>query len=143
MTTIDHTNDGTALFHVAIIHSTGAHAHDRLARYGLADLAHAMNSEDRAMETQRFFATAEERDEFIVEYNKRLREPTLVGYIRRSNCGTSLKVSINTGAFADCRTYKTSDGARYAPLVIHMEHLDAVLSGRRGVTTIVQAGVEE
>lgn len=143
MTTIDHTNNGNALFHVAIIHSTGAHAHDRLARYDLADLAHAMNSNEPAMESQRFFATAEERDDFIVEYNRRLREPTLVGYIRRSNCGTSLKVSIHTEAFADCRTYETSDGACYAPLVIHMEHLDAILSGRRAVTTIVQAGVEE
>ena len=143
MTTIDHTNNGNAQFFVAIINPTGAIAHDRLARYEPADLADAMNSDKPAMESQRFFATARERDQFIANYNKRLREPTLVGYIRRSNCGTSLKVSISTGAFADCRTYKTADGETYAPLVIHMQHLDAVLSGRRGVTTIVQAGVEE
>ena len=126
MTAIHFVNNGTALFHVAIINPTGAVAHDKLARFGLADLARAMNSDEPADEDQRFFATEEERDEFVVEYNKRLREPTLVGYIRRSNCGTSLKVSINTGAFADCHTYETSDGARYAPL-----------------TTIVQKGVEE
>lgn len=143
MTTIDSTNDGTALFHVAIINPTGAVAQDELARFTLADITRVMNSDERAMEGERFFATAEERDDFIVEYNRRLREPKLVGYIRRSNCGTSLKVSIHTASFADCRTYETSDGARYAPLVIHMEHLDAVLSGRRGVTTIVQKGVEE
>lgn len=142
MTTIGPSNDGDAQFYVAVINPTGAVAHDRLARFGLADLARAMNS-DNPDKDQRFFATAEERDEFVVEYNKRLREPTLVGYLRRSNCGTSLKVSIHTGAFADCRTYETSDGARYAPLVIHMKHLDAVLSGERAVTTIVQKGVEE
>lgn len=34
----------------------------------------------------------------------------LVGYVRRSNAGGALKVSVNTAALEDCRTYTTSDG---------------------------------
>ena len=44
----------------------------------------------------------------------------LVGYVRRSNAGGALKLSINTAAFADCSTYMTSDGQAYVPLVISM-----------------------
>ena len=47
----------------------------------------------------------------------------LVGYVRRSNAGGALKLSINTAAFADCSTYMTSDGQSYVPLVISMSAL--------------------
>ena len=62
----------------------------------------------------------------------------LVGYVRRSNAGGALKVSINTAAFADCTTYMTSDGQAYVPLVISIAALNKVLSGDRAVTTIAQ-----
>lgn len=68
MTTIMNPDDN-ALFHVAIINPTGAVAHDRLARFGLADLAHALNSDEPNEPQQRFFATAEERDAFVAEHN--------------------------------------------------------------------------
>ena len=62
----------------------------------------------------------------------------LVGYVRRSNAGGALKLSINTAAFADCSTYMTSDGQSYVPLVISMGALQKVLSGERAVTTVTQ-----
>ena len=62
----------------------------------------------------------------------------LVGYVRRSNAGGALKVSVNTAAFADCNTYMTSDGQSYVPLVISIAALNNVLSGDRAVTTIAQ-----
>ena len=62
----------------------------------------------------------------------------LVGYVRRSNAGGALKLSINTAAFADCSTYMTSDGQSYVPLVISMSALEKVLSGERAVTTVTQ-----
>jgi len=62
----------------------------------------------------------------------------LVGYVRRSNAGGALKLSINTAAFADCSTYMTSDGQSYVPLVISMSALEKVLAGERGVTTVTQ-----
>ena len=62
----------------------------------------------------------------------------LVGYVRRSNAGGALKLSVNTAAFADCSTYMTSDGQSYVPLVISMAALNKVLSGERAVTTVSQ-----
>ena len=62
----------------------------------------------------------------------------LVGYVRRSNAGGALKVSINTAAFADCSTYMTSDGQAYVPLVISLAALNKVLGGERAVTTVSQ-----
>ena len=141
MTTLH--EEGNALFYVAIITSDGAVADDKLTRFTLADMAQAFNSNERQERNQFFFATAEERDDFIEEYNQRVQEATLVGYVRRSNCGTSIKISISTERFADCRTYETSTGERYTPLLIKMEHLDRILSGQRAVTTIVQQGVAE
>ena len=51
----------------------------------------------------------------------------LVGYVRKSNAGGALKVSINTSAFGDCATYVTSDGQAYVPLVISLNALGKVL----------------
>lgn len=62
----------------------------------------------------------------------------LVGYVRRSNAGGALKLSINTAAFEDCNTYMTSDGQSYVPLVISIAALQKVLSGDRAVTTMSQ-----
>ena len=62
----------------------------------------------------------------------------LVGYVRKSNAGGALKVSINTDAFSDCSTYVTSDGQAYVPLVISLNALEKVLNGERAVTTRTQ-----
>tara|TARA_B100000927_G_C16390789_1_gene439244 strand:- start:490 stop:744 length:255 start_codon:yes stop_codon:yes gene_type:complete len=62
----------------------------------------------------------------------------LVGYVRKSNAGGAIKVSINSDAIADCETYVTSDGQEYVPLVISLNALMKVLDGERVVTTISQ-----
>ena len=62
----------------------------------------------------------------------------LVGYVRRSNAGGAIKVSINNDAFAECETYVTSDGQEYVPLVISLNALNKVLIGERVFTTISQ-----
>lgn len=62
----------------------------------------------------------------------------LVGYVRISNAGGAIKVSINSDAFSDCETYVTSDGQEYLPLVISLNALNKVLNGERVVTTISQ-----
>ena len=62
----------------------------------------------------------------------------LVGYVRRSNAGGAIKVSINTNAFGDCETYTTSDGQTYVPLVISLSALSKVIEGERAVTTVSQ-----
>ena len=62
----------------------------------------------------------------------------LVGYVRRSNAGGAIKISINTNAFGDCETYATSDGQSYVPLVISLSALRKVIDGDRAVTTVSQ-----
>ena len=62
----------------------------------------------------------------------------LVGYVRKSNAGGAVKISINTDAFSDCATYVTSDGQAYVPLVISLAALEKVLAGERAVTTLSQ-----
>ena len=62
----------------------------------------------------------------------------LVGYVRRSNAGGAIKISINTNAFGDCETYTTSDGQDYVPLVISLSALRKVIEGDRAVTTVSQ-----
>ena len=62
----------------------------------------------------------------------------LVGYVRRSNAGGAIKISINTNALGDCETYTTSDGQAYVPLVISLSALRKVINGDRAVTTVSQ-----
>jgi hypothetical protein len=62
----------------------------------------------------------------------------LVGYVRKSNAGGAIKVSLNTSAFADCETYTTSDGQTYVQLGVSLAALNRVLSGERAVTTLSQ-----
>ena len=72
------------------------------------------------------------------EMNENEPKSNLVGYVRRSNAGGAIKVSINNDAFSDCETYITSDGQEYVPLVISLNALNKVLNGERVVTTISQ-----
>jgi hypothetical protein len=67
----------------------------------------------------------------------------LVGYVRTSNAGGALKVSINSGAFNDCQPYTTSDGQQYVSLVISLSALRRVLDGERAVTTLSHLITEE
>ena len=62
----------------------------------------------------------------------------LVGYVRKSNAGGAIKLSINTNAFGDCETYTTADGQTYASLVISLNALRKVIDGDRAVTTVSQ-----
>jgi hypothetical protein len=66
----------------------------------------------------------------------------LVGYVRKSNAGGAIKLSINTNAFGDCETYTTGDGQRYASLVISLGALRKVINGDRIVTTVSQLILE-
>jgi len=67
-----------------------------------------------------------------------LNTNTLVGYVRMTNAGGQIKVSINVKAFEDCKTYTTADGEVYVPLIISANALNKVQEGERVVTTIFQ-----
>ena len=79
--------------------------------------------------------TKQEETSNANEYDER---SVLVGYVRKSNAGGAVKVSVNADAFTQCRTYVTSDGQTYVPLIISINALSRVLNGERSVTTISQ-----
>ena len=61
---------------------------------------------------------------------------TLVGFVRKSNAGRAVKLSINTSSFQDCATYVTSDGQTYVQLVVSVNALAGIIDGSRAVTSI-------
>ena len=78
------------------------------------------------------------KQEQVSNANEYDETSVLVGYVRKSNAGGAVKVSINADAFTQCRTYMTSDGQTYVPLIISINALTKVMNGERSVTTISQ-----
>ena len=62
----------------------------------------------------------------------------LVRYVRKSNAGGALKVSIHNDAFRDCQTYTSADGEVYTQLLIGMKALLRILNDEIAVTSISQ-----
>ena len=79
-----------------------------------------------------------EKNEQNVNSKEKQMPNLLVGYVRRSQAGKAVNVSINTNAFGDCRTYCTDDGQSYVSLVISLDALRKVIEGERIVTTVSQ-----
>ena len=61
---------------------------------------------------------------------------TLVGFVRKSNAGRAVKLSINTSAFQDCATYLTSDEQTYVQLIVSLNALNGIIEGTKAVTSI-------
>ena len=61
---------------------------------------------------------------------------TLVGFVRKSNAGRAVKLSINTSAFQDCATYVTSDGQTYVQLIVSLNALNGIIEDTKAVTSI-------
>ena len=70
------------------------------------------------------------------EEENRKTNNILVGFVRKTNAGKALKLSINTSSFADCATYVTSDGQTYVQLVVSLNSISSVIEGNRAVTAI-------
>ncbi len=68
--------------------------------------------------------------------NEQNANSMLVGFVRKSNAGRAVKLSINTSSFQDCATYVTSDGQTYVQLVISMNALSSIIDGSRAVTSV-------
>lgn len=65
-------------------------------------------------------------------------ESKLMGYVRRSNNGGALKVSISERSFSDARKYQSANGERYVGMIINLNKLRSLLSGEQEVTSISQ-----
>jgi len=65
-------------------------------------------------------------------------ESKLMGYVRRSNNGGALKVSVSENAFSDAKKYQSANGERYVGMIINLNKLRSLLSGEKDVTAISQ-----
>ncbi len=62
----------------------------------------------------------------------------LMGYVRRSNNGKALKISINKEAFEKAETYTTQDGQEYVSLIIRLDTIYQLIEGKKDVTNVTQ-----
>lgn len=62
----------------------------------------------------------------------------LIGYLRKSNSGNALKMSISTEAFENAARYTGKDEKEYVSLIINLEKAREVMEGQREVTSVSQ-----
>lgn len=65
-------------------------------------------------------------------------ESKLIGYVRKSNNGNALKLSISTEAFEEAQRYTTQDGKEYVNLITNLEKIKEIIDDQREVTSISQ-----
>ena len=65
-------------------------------------------------------------------------ESQLVGYVRKSNNGGALKLSIDAEAFANAERYKSQDGREFVALIVNADKVGQILEGQREVTSLCQ-----
>lgn len=66
------------------------------------------------------------------------QENLLVGYIRKSNRGQAIKLSLAADAFDAAERYTGQDGTEYVGLVASLDRVMEVISGERDVTSVSQ-----
>jgi hypothetical protein len=62
----------------------------------------------------------------------------LIGYLRKSNKGNALKMSLSTEAFDKAARYTGKDQKEYVSLIIHLGKAREVMEGKREVTSVNQ-----
>jgi heme-binding NEAT domain protein len=62
----------------------------------------------------------------------------LIGYLRKSNNGNALKMSISADAFEKAAKYTGKDEKEYVSLIINLEKAREVMEGQREVTSVSQ-----
>jgi hypothetical protein len=62
----------------------------------------------------------------------------LLGYVRRSNNGKALKLSVNAEAFDKAERYSTQDGQQYVAMIIRLDSIYQLIEGQKDVTNITQ-----
>jgi len=65
-------------------------------------------------------------------------DSNLMGFVRKSQAGGAIKVSINKEAFDNAVTHKNAAKEDYVGLIINMQGVKDVIDGKKDVTAIVQ-----
>lgn len=67
-----------------------------------------------------------------------MAESQLIGYVRKSNNGGALKMSIDAEAFTKAERYKSQDGREFVQLIANADKIGQILEGDREVTSLCQ-----
>ena len=62
----------------------------------------------------------------------------LIGYVRKSNGGGALKLSVDVEAFAKAEKYQTGDGREFVQLIANVDKVQQILGDEREVTSLCQ-----
>ena len=62
----------------------------------------------------------------------------LIGFVRKSNSGNALKISLSVDAFESAERYTSSKGSEYVSLVLRLSKLWDLINGRREVISVNQ-----
>ncbi len=62
----------------------------------------------------------------------------LIGYLRKSNNGNALKMSISTEAFENAARYTGKDEKEYVSLIVNLDKAREIMEGQREVTSVAQ-----
>ena len=63
-------------------------------------------------------------------------ESKLVGYIRKSNDGKALKMSLDVDALEAAERYEAQGGREYISLIANLEKVEEIIEGDREVTSL-------
>ena len=67
-----------------------------------------------------------------------MAESQLIGYVRKSNGGGALKLSVDAEAFDKAERFSTKDGREYVQLITNIPKIQEIISGEREVTSLCQ-----
>ena len=67
-----------------------------------------------------------------------MAESQLIGYVRKSNGGGALKLSVDAEAFSKAERFSTKDGREYVQLITNIPKIQEIISGEREVTSLCQ-----
>lgn len=67
-----------------------------------------------------------------------MAQSELIGFVRKSNNGNALKLSISTDAFQNAKKYAAKDGKEYVGLIVNVDKIREIIDGNREVTSICQ-----
>ena len=62
----------------------------------------------------------------------------LMGFVKKTESGKALRVSISVDAFNKAEKHRTTDGTEFVAMIINLERIYQVIQGENQVTNISQ-----
>jgi hypothetical protein len=62
----------------------------------------------------------------------------LIGYVRKSNAGSALKICLLKSAFDKAKTVEGKDGTQYVSLIVNLSKIKMIIGDEHEVTSVCQ-----